>query len=640
MGAGNSKIPLEVANLIANYVFGFLMAPPPQALQSNVQIYTPPPYLTPPKTCLLMEIPTEIRLQIFKDLLPSRDTVHDVSCSDDAVAATKKTSYLRRPGLTLGLMLLNRKIASEVAQVVYGERFFVVHAHEGLHKGGIEFLHAGRQPLHFREFDRHDERFDFRFKGGDFGYEFSFDRLKKVIIKIYPAPAGDSGRHTPINTFLMNLALCRLLARNPTSNGVEQRIVNITIVFMNPKGVLEKSGRRAIQHAENYWWDSEKGQPRTTSHYGIPNIELVLRPFATLTGCHNVEVRLPERVRDHLMTCSFVDELATSMMSPERTLGRDDQLDGKIEAARHAMEEYIRYFSKGKKPGPDVGRMKPEEVLEDDEQYYDEDDEEPDSVRRSQGPGQMTTSHKGRRTGRVDHEEEELQQAMRASLVTMASERPTDFSTNFDEDDEDEDHTMTDPSAPLGDLDDEDESGNTFVAVCQVGDWRRFKPVETSPVRSTAIAQLLNAPSTHMFEASHVEELTSAISYISRTMTAARTFQPSPGAVRSNNLPGPMRSLGTSAEHDRPSPGPTDGDGDASPTDTNDFETSPRKRRALTTQAGNAATPRTSSLPPPAASAAPAEQESAVRHVAVTEPAAAAFDGDKMEVDLMDFAEG
>ena len=73
-------------------------------------------------------------------------------------------------------MVLNKQICDEISEVLYEERIFVIHVHEGLHKGGIELLETGRQPLQFRTED--DTRF-WKFSKDE---QFGFDRLKVCFV--------------------------------------------------------------------------------------------------------------------------------------------------------------------------------------------------------------------------------------------------------------------------------------------------------------------------------------------------------------------------------------------------------------------------------------------------------------------------
>ena len=334
------------------------------------------PAYTPPATgaCPLMGIPSELRRQIFAESLPARDIACHPKCDDEKqdrehhVQPHKDCLPKLKPNPTANLMVLNKQICSEIAEVIYEERCFVIHVHEGLRKGGIEFLHAGRQPLQYQDCID-DQRF-WKFKKGD---DFSFRRLKKIRVQIHPAQK-DISRHTAINTYFINLALCRLLDR---SGEKKSRITSLTIEFVSPQDAGDRNGCVAIQRAEQYWWDPDKRQPRETSVHRLPNIELVLRPFAILTGCHSVSINLPGNLSNNVRLATFVSELQRSMTSKLGTLFSDDDLEMKIESARSAMEEYVNYTLHGTKYH-DVEKMTEDEIR-DPAQYnpadFDHDDD-------------------------------------------------------------------------------------------------------------------------------------------------------------------------------------------------------------------------------------------------------------------------
>jgi hypothetical protein len=139
---------------------------------------------------------------------------------------------------------------------------------------------------------------------------------------------------------------------------------------MQSKTTNDQQGRLAIQRAEQYWWDPDKKRPRESSIHGLPNIELVLRPFANLTACHKVNIEMPPNLAFHPRIAAFVQDLKASMTSRSRfsTMFADDDLEMKIESARWAMEDYVNFTLHGTKhhkvdnlrddevqePGPDV----------------------------------------------------------------------------------------------------------------------------------------------------------------------------------------------------------------------------------------------------------------------------------------------
>ena len=234
-------------------------------------------------------------------------------------------------------MTLNKVIKNEIALVVYEERDFEIHVHEGVRDGGIEFLHTGRQPLQYQD-DISDGRFVKFTRDGDFG----FSRLKRMHIIIYPSEDLENSRHAILNTYFMNLALCRLLQR---CGDKRSPITRMTIDFKS-KPAIEKArptGRRAMMMRENYWWDPDRRAPRETSIHGLSNVELVLRPFANLSKCHQVDVYLPDKVDEHEKTKQYTQQLVDHMTSDSVFAAGfvDDRVDQQIESGRQALEEHI-----------------------------------------------------------------------------------------------------------------------------------------------------------------------------------------------------------------------------------------------------------------------------------------------------------
>lgn len=291
-------------------------------------------------------------------------------CSEGTEDKRDSQPRFPRHSRTLDLMTLNKRICEEVSEVLYEERTFVIHVHEGLLHGGIELLDTGRQPLHFQD-SSSDARF-WKFSDGE--KDFGFRRLKKIIIQIYPSTEENS-KHSAINTYLVNLALVRLLER---SSEEKHRITSLSIEFMKSQRTGREQGRRAIQNAEHYWWDPNKNRPRETSVHGLPNIELVLRPFANLTGCHNVNIEAPVQFENDVRTTNFIKDLKASMTSPYGTLFADDDLDRKIESARWAMEDHIYSMKHGAKHR-EVSNLTDSEMQE---AYVDSDGEESSSSRK------------------------------------------------------------------------------------------------------------------------------------------------------------------------------------------------------------------------------------------------------------------
>jgi hypothetical protein len=287
---------------------------------------------TPPASgsCPFIDkLPAEIRRKILVEELDSlplqHETVHP-ACGDQAslVSTRRDTSN----HLTT-LMLVNKKIRDEIAEIVYEERTFGIHVHQGFRNAGIEFLHVGRQPLQYLD-NINDGRFT-KFRPGDM---FGFCRLKKIEIAIFPNDGVF--HHTAINTYFMNLALVRLLTRNTEREA--DRITSIRIAF--PQG---ESNLNPLCNAGGSWWDTDKDRPRESSIHGISDIELALRPFAWLSRVHRVDIQLPDQVDRHVRSDKFVKSLQHCMTA--KTLQNNfnsDDLERKIEGARFALEDHIR----------------------------------------------------------------------------------------------------------------------------------------------------------------------------------------------------------------------------------------------------------------------------------------------------------
>lgn len=372
MDSANFALPAEISLEIAYLATGEprrKAAVPPRPTQPLDSLKSP--YDTPPATCLLTtKVPAELRREIFGYCLPGRQIVYHPVCNDDVeskpagmtkrrkhrrsrLASSEKEAAIPRP--VTDLIVLNKQICRDVTSMLYEERWFVIHVHEGLTDGGVEFLQAGRQPLQLAS-GVYDQRFEKFTRNSQFG----FDRIKKIRIQIHPAQDIDC-RHTAINTYFINLALCRLLQR-----GQKDSITHIVIEFAKSKvkaDEQQQAGRRAIQRAEQYWWDPDEEQPRVTSVHNVPNIELVLYPFANLSGCHNVEIELPPNLAQHGRTKEFTKKLCASMVSKQPTIFMDDDLEMNIEKAQSAMEDYVAFLLTGKKP-PVMDRMTEVEMTE------------------------------------------------------------------------------------------------------------------------------------------------------------------------------------------------------------------------------------------------------------------------------------
>lgn len=369
-GSTTYALPLEIVEQIVDCVTDEPPAKQPQTMNLTTAAH---PASVPPATgaCPFMDLPSELRRVIFAESLPARDAVHHPKCDDDPPKIGEKKDKKSKPSGAVCLMLLNKKFCSEVAEILYEERQFGIHVHEGLQKGGIEFQNTGRQPLQYKDCVD-DQRF-WKFGNVD---EFGFRRLKKIRVQICSAQEKEC-RHTAINTYFMNLALCRMLER---SGEKKSRITSLTISFKEPKN-----------GEQGYWFDPVKQTPRATSIHGISNIELVLRPFANLTGCHSVVVELPIDLERHVRMCRFVSDLEHSMKSMDGTMFLDDDLEMKIESARYAMEDYVNYTLHGT-AYHEVTKLTDVDMQEPDEHRSDDDDDD-DGDGGPLGGGQKARKH-------------------------------------------------------------------------------------------------------------------------------------------------------------------------------------------------------------------------------------------------------
>ncbi|GAB7329851.1 hypothetical protein MBLNU13_g01567t1 [Cladosporium sp. NU13] len=380
---------------------------------SAAKTFTPPADGSCP---FIDKLPAEVRRKILVDglgSLPSRNRTIYPLCDEDF-------GHFPHPHRTdnalVNLMLVSKKIRNEVAEVVYEERTFAIHVHQGFQNAGIEFLHVGRQPLQYLDHIG-DGRFT-KFRTGDM---FGFCRLKKIEIHIFP----DDGayQHSAINTYFMHIALVRLLTR---SNAEEKdRITSIRIVFppaLKPTGF-------------DSWWDTAKDRPRETSIHGISDVELALRPFALLTRVHQVHVQLPEPVDRHVRTDKFVKSLVYCMTAKTlQNTFNSDALEMKIESARLALDDHIRRKLYGNGSRIHVPKVTGEELEEDrqsQEETEDEDDKAADDMDIT--PENGVSEH---RHGTDDIDEDEDQESNVADYA-MSNDEDGDYQDDLESLDED-----------------------------------------------------------------------------------------------------------------------------------------------------------------------------------------------------------
>ncbi|KAK3075182.1 hypothetical protein LTR53_001713 [Teratosphaeriaceae sp. CCFEE 6253] len=368
---------------------------------------------TPKTACPLVCLPAEVRRAIFAYSLVARDVTFPPTCGrDDHIVRPLTKDGKPKPPMhnrASTLMCLNRTTLEDIATVLYEERYFVLHVHEGLRHGGIELLDSGRQKLQYREEVFEDTRFA-RFIHGE---AFGFCRLKKIKIIIYPPADDEPGRrHMQINSFFMIWALCQLLRNGELAH----RLTYISIEF-EPRGWVSLD-------ADDYLWDPMLQAPTLTSIQFLPNIELLLRPFAILRS-HNVEIHLPDQLRDHEPSKDFAARLKRRMLSTRTNLGDyDDDLMNEDYAhnIRGLSGDFLRYVNDalhGK--GHRVDGLGAGELWEND----DEDGPKRCSSPTSEGQrGDFKRPRMGTRRSSVmdespitpEDEEEMLQRAIAASL--------------------------------------------------------------------------------------------------------------------------------------------------------------------------------------------------------------------------------
>jgi hypothetical protein len=281
----------------------------------------------------ILEIPFEVFQYFVAHALPAKDVVIEPLCGH--VKRERKT--WAKHNSASDLMVVCRKFKKFVIPAVYQQRHFAIHVHQGrmhTNDGGIEFVDAGRQPLQFMA-GYGDLRFPrFSAKGADFG----FNQLKKIHVAIYAPQDGNCDKNMAVATYFTNQALVRLLQRGDDEENL--RVVSLQITFPKLKDV---AGEPATAPPNNYWWDSDKDSPRSTSMHGWSDVELALRPFFQLTRVHNVKITLPDKVDSDLRLVKFVDQLKKSMTSHQALpqLPADDLFDHHLEALRKNFEDIM-----------------------------------------------------------------------------------------------------------------------------------------------------------------------------------------------------------------------------------------------------------------------------------------------------------
>ncbi|KAK4539750.1 hypothetical protein LTR36_010403 [Oleoguttula mirabilis] len=388
-------VPAEIAAQILRYLGVGIPAPqqapltPPSASISREHLA-----LSPPRngSSPFMALPSELRRSIFATSLSERETVVLPTCNDEHQPKQAADETAKPPrNRTSDLMVINMVICREIATVVYEERTFTIHVHEGIKNGGIEFLNVGRQPLQYKD-NISDRRF-VKFRQGE---DFGFDRLKKIRIDIYPS--DEDNRLISMNTYYMNLALVALLERADGDDKKKMnRITSLTICFVSKRaGGAEKQGRRVIMNAETYWWDAVSNTPRMTSIHETSNVELVLLPFSRLRS-HNVRIELPPKLNSHAGTLAFVNRLENTIKGSTLADMMDDRFQHLLEAGREAYDEHVTKTLYGNKKYRHVPKLSEADMQED----------EQDAAKHDLSPNTKRAGGNMKRHKRGDEDEDE-----------------------------------------------------------------------------------------------------------------------------------------------------------------------------------------------------------------------------------------
>jgi hypothetical protein len=325
-------------------------------------------------TCHFDKLPAELLKAVFSASIPPRSKVIEPRCGGPRPELLGKREH--RPNRVADLMVLSKKLCGHVAEMVYEERTFSIHVHQGQRGAGIEFLHVGRQPLQYQA-DVKDGRFA-KFSPGEI---FGFSRIKKLDVRIYP---GDGQcRHTAINTYYMLHVLVNLLSAREDNPGNRITALDIGFVANYPRPHAMQ-GRSTVMVADSPWWDEDNNKPRETSFHGISDIQLMLQPFARLFGVHNLDITAPSKVALHEPTVLFVRALKRCMQGKSQSdTFHHTSLNAQLEGMRTVHEDYMLKVLYG-------GAMVEDDKLED---LRDEEDDHDNNDQDDDGTG----SHDGRR---------------------------------------------------------------------------------------------------------------------------------------------------------------------------------------------------------------------------------------------------
>jgi hypothetical protein len=323
-------------------------------------------------TCYFDKLPNELLKAIFSASLPPREDIIEPRCGDALPPRTPRANRVA------DLLVLSKNLCGHVAEMVYEERMFDIHVHQGQRNAGIEFLHVGRQPLQYQA-DVKDGRFS-KFKPNEL---FGFSRLKKLNIRILPTEG--KSRHTAINTYYMLHALVNLLGNREDKRSNRITSLNINFETNCPQRSTTLQGRSKIMAAETPWWDTENNKPRETSFHGISDIQLMLQPFARLYGVHNVDILAPEIVRQHQPTVDFVIALKRCMKGQLQSADlNNSSLNAQLDGMRAVHEDYMMQVMYGR-AGAMVETDKLDDVRDEDggpADFGNDDDDDGDDAPR------------------------------------------------------------------------------------------------------------------------------------------------------------------------------------------------------------------------------------------------------------------
>jgi hypothetical protein len=191
---------------------------------------TNPTFNSPVKvSCPPMSLPTELPRVISATRLVEMDMVLSPHCYDNKDEC--KLRHLVRDQSKIqarsahnnpasDIMRLTGETSQEIAELLYEERTFVIHGHEGFRHGGIEFLNSSHLQHQYMDDVDHDGRVP-KFEPG---HEFGFRGPRKIKMTSFPAGLDEprEARHVQLVTSLIMNALDGLLYRQPTSGEVKR----------------------------------------------------------------------------------------------------------------------------------------------------------------------------------------------------------------------------------------------------------------------------------------------------------------------------------------------------------------------------------------------------------------------------------